>query len=76
MLLKPVLFLFSKSAASGAQTQIKLALDPELENVTGKYFVDCKETEPAQNAKDDELAAWLWNKSAEMAGIDDKLNNA
>jgi hypothetical protein len=58
----------TKSPGSGAQTQIMVALDPSLETVSGKYFVDCKEAEPTPNALDYETAQWLWDKSAELTG--------
>uniref|UniRef100_A0A1B0GM47 Short-chain dehydrogenase n=1 Tax=Phlebotomus papatasi TaxID=29031 RepID=A0A1B0GM47_PHLPP len=35
---RPFLKLFFKTPRSGAQTQIRLAVDPVLEDVTGKYF--------------------------------------
>lgn len=38
-MLKPFMWLFFKSPEGGAQTTIFAALDPDLENVTGKYFV-------------------------------------
>jgi retinol dehydrogenase 12 len=44
-------------------------LDPELVNVSGKYFADCKETEPAKQALDYDMAKWLWHKSAELTGL-------
>lgn len=58
-----------KTPESGAQTTLRLALDPELENVTGKYFSDCKEKSVSRAAKDDETAAWLWNVSEEWTGL-------
>jgi hypothetical protein len=57
---------FFKSIESGAQTQIRLAVDPELENVTGKYFRDCKQVAPWRTARNDENAKWLWQKSEEL----------
>lgn len=60
--------LFFKTAKSGAQTTIRLAVDPELEKVTGKYFSDCKEKECADRAKDEDTAEWLWNKSETVTG--------
>lgn len=60
---------FFKSSKSGAQTPIRLAVDPELEKVTGKYFSDCLEKECAEHAKDGETAEWLWNKSEELTGV-------
>ncbi|CRK97376.1 CLUMA_CG010766, isoform B [Clunio marinus] len=61
MLINPWL----KTVEEGIQTQIRLAVDPALENVTGKYFADCEEASMSNNAKNEELAAWLYEKSAE-----------
>jgi len=61
--------LIFKTPKSGAQTQIRLAIDPELENVTGKYFSDCTEATPSRVARDVELAAWLWKTSEEWTGM-------
>lgn len=36
--IKPLAWLFLKSAAKGSQTLIHAALDPELENVSGKFI--------------------------------------
>ncbi|RUS85486.1 hypothetical protein EGW08_006762 [Elysia chlorotica] len=60
ILLKPLKFILMKTPVQGAQTTLYLALDPSLENVTGKYFSDCKETETAPNALDDAAAKRLW----------------
>lgn len=60
-----------KTPIEGAQTQIRLAVDPELEKVSGKYFSNCEVTEPARHAQSDADAEWLWNKSNEL--IDEKL---
>lgn len=57
---------FYKTAYEGAQTQIRLAVDPELKAVTGKYFVDCEEAVPSNAAQSYETAAWLWAKSTQM----------
>ena len=61
-ILKP----FYKNPYEGAQTQIRLAVDPSLENVSGKYFSDCEEVLPSKAAQDNETAAWLWRKSATL----------
>lgn len=60
---------FLKTPLEGAQTQIMLALDPELENVTGKYYKDCKQITPTRAAQDDGTAEWLWNKSEMLVGF-------
>lgn len=59
-------WLVFKTVESGAQTQIRLAVDLELETVTGKYFADCKEVTPSSAARDDEMAVWLWSESERM----------
>lgn len=63
---------FIKTARQGAQTSIFLAVDPELENVTGKYFSDCAIANESKAGKDDEAAARLWKISEEMVGLKTK----
>lgn len=58
-----------KTPKSGAQTSIKCAVDPALEQVTGKYFSDCKEKGISRAAKDDETALWLWKESEKWVGL-------
>lgn len=52
--------------ASGARTPVYLATSPEVEKVTGRYFVDCSEAAPAAQALDQELAQrlWAWSEHA------------
>ncbi|XP_011196517.2 retinol dehydrogenase 13 isoform X1 [Zeugodacus cucurbitae] len=57
---KPLFWPFIKSAKNGAQTTLYVALDPELANVSGKYFSDCNLKDVAPAAMDDALAKWLW----------------
>lgn len=63
---RKVLKPYYKTINEGAQTQIRLAVDPELETVTGKYFRDCEEAQPSEPARDDSTAAWLWSKSVQL----------
>jgi retinol dehydrogenase 12 len=67
--MRPVMKFFYKTPINGAQTQIMLAVEPELKDTTGKYFVDCKECEPSSKAKDAELAKFMWERSAELTGL-------
>lgn len=69
ILLEPARILIFKTAISGAQTTIRLAVDPELENETGKYYSDCTEARTSCAAKNDETAAWLWKTSEEWTGL-------
>lgn len=57
--------LFSKTAKSGAQTTIMLALDPALEKMSGNYYADCRIANESVAARNDETADWLWRKSEE-----------
>lgn len=55
--------IFMKTPKSGAQTQIMLAVDPDLVNVSGRYFADCAIASESSEAQSDETAAWLWQES-------------
>lgn len=61
--------MFVKTPVSGAQTTIMLAVDPELDNVTGKYFADCAIAPEAKQAKCDETAEWLWTTSERVTHL-------
>lgn len=63
---RKVLAPIYKTPWEGAQTQIRLAVDPDLEKVTGKYFSDCEAVEPSKSASDDNSAEWLWTKSTQL----------
>lgn len=65
----PIFWLITKSPKSGAQTSITVALDPELEQVSGKYFVDCEIAKEASRARDDDTAEWLWNESEKLTDL-------
>lgn len=69
MLTVPFQWVLYKDTVAGAQTQIRLAVDPELDGVTGKYFADCKECWTTPAAKDDEMAKWLWEKSLKLTNL-------
>lgn len=55
---------FYRTPEAGAQTQIRLSVDPELETVTGKYFDNCREKSESSKGNNDEMAEWLWMTSA------------
>ena len=50
----------------GAKTPVYLAVSPEVENVTGKYFVDCRPVPSSSISYDAELAARLWDLSTSL----------
>jgi NAD(P)-dependent dehydrogenase (short-subunit alcohol dehydrogenase family) len=54
------------SAEKGAQTSLYLATSPEVAEVSGKYFVDCKERRSSQRSYDMALRQRLWQVSEEL----------
>lgn len=60
---------FMKSPDDGARTQIFLASSPEVEGVTGKYFIDSKEARSSDESHDAGVARRLWEVSAQMTGL-------
>ena len=63
---KPVM----RSPQKGAETVIWLASSPDAVADNGAYFVDMKVKTPSNLARDDEIAARLWQVSAELTGVD------
>lgn len=61
--------VLTKTPKSGAQTSIMLAVDPNLKDVTGKYFADCAITKESTAAQCDETAAWLWEVSERLTRL-------
>ncbi|MFK7924791.1 MAG: SDR family oxidoreductase [Bacteroidia bacterium] len=59
----------SLSPEKGAQTTVYLATKPEGGKVSGEYFYKSKIAKTSALAKDDELAAKLWQWSEEATGI-------
>ena len=65
--------LIFKPVTEGAKTSVMLASDPELASVSGRYFDDGQEKAPAPKALSREVAMELWERSAEMVGLGDAL---
>ena len=59
--------LFAISEDRGAETSIYLATSPDVEGVTGKYFVKCQEKTPAAAALAEPDQHRLWEVSEAMA---------
>ncbi|XP_059046730.1 retinol dehydrogenase 11-like [Achroia grisella] len=60
-----------KTPWEGAQTTIYLAVSPELEGVSGKYFADCHEEKSCKKSRDPELARKLWEVSEKLVHLND-----
>jgi NAD(P)-dependent dehydrogenase (short-subunit alcohol dehydrogenase family) len=68
-LLTTVLRPFMISPETGAETSIYLATSPEVEEVSGKYFVKKKAVKSSKKTYDLELAQKLWEISAKMTQL-------
>lgn len=62
---------FLTQPEGGAQTILYLASSPDVATITGKYFVRCRPVTPQLPAGDEIAAEWLWQRSAELTGLDE-----
>ena len=60
---------FLRSVDKGARTSIYLASSPEVEGVSGKYFIDCKPRQSSRRSQDPEIARQLWQVSEKLTGL-------
>lgn len=60
---------FFLSPAAGAKTSVYLASSPEVEGVTGRYFVRCRPRTPSAAARDEAAARRLWAVSEHLSGL-------
>lgn len=68
-IMMPLIRLLAKSPEEGAETVVYLASSPQVEGVTGKYFVDKEPVRAAEETYDKERAQRLWEISEEMTGL-------
>ena len=57
---------FLMNEKDGAETTIYLATSPEVEGVTGKYFMKCKEARSNDESQDEAVQERLWKVSEEL----------
>jgi len=57
------------SPEEGARTIVYLATSPDVQNISGRYFVKCRPQAPSLAAQDREDAARLWQLSFEMTAL-------
>ena len=65
----PVIRPFMKNPERGAATSVYLASSPEVEGVSGRYFVNRKERSSSKASHDTTAAARLWDVSAALVGL-------
>ena len=61
--------LFALSPEMGTDTIIYLASSPAVAETTGEYFYKRQPIAPLPTAQDDRVAALLWERSADLAGL-------
>jgi NAD(P)-dependent dehydrogenase (short-subunit alcohol dehydrogenase family) len=71
---RPRLFCFVQrlknlSPTEGAQTSLYLATSPDVQDVSGKYFVRQQPTPSSDISYDKQVAQTLWQLSAELNGL-------
>jgi NAD(P)-dependent dehydrogenase (short-subunit alcohol dehydrogenase family) len=68
---KMVLETFGRASSSvreGAEATVRLAISPELEGVTGRYFDGTREARANRQVYDEEARKRLWDLSEELCG--------
>jgi len=61
--------IFFKSPKKGAETPIYLASSPEVEGISGKFFMNKKEAEFTEASGNEEIARKLWDISAKLTNL-------
>ncbi len=68
-LVLPLIHMSSLTPEQGAKTNIYLASSPEVEGITGKYFINCKQVRSSRASHDLESARRLWEESLRLTGL-------
>jgi NAD(P)-dependent dehydrogenase (short-subunit alcohol dehydrogenase family) len=68
-LVLPLIHMSSLTPEQGAKTNIYLASSPEVEGVTGKYFINCKQVPSSRASHNLETALRLWEESLALTGL-------
>jgi NAD(P)-dependent dehydrogenase (short-subunit alcohol dehydrogenase family) len=66
--LQRILTRFMKTPEQGTATSVYLATSPDVEGVSGCYFVNCRQKKPARHAVDPVTARRLWKISEGLVG--------
>lgn len=60
---------FARSPEKGAETAVYLASSPQVEGVSGHYFIDKEEATSSPESYDEAVAQRLWQVSMELTGL-------
>ena len=67
---------FLLTPEQGAQTALDLATSPELEGVTGQYFVRRKQGRSVPISYDEALQERVWTMSADLVGLEHSVSHS
>lgn len=62
----PLRYLLMRTPQKGAETVVFVASNEAANNISGKYWADCKPIESSAQSHDEQLAKALWQKSEEL----------
>lgn len=65
----PVMWLLMKQPRDGAQTALHCAISETEEGVSGKFYKDCYMQEADEIAKDEAMAAKVWDVAVKLTGV-------
>jgi len=65
---------FALTPEQGADTIVYLASSPEVEGISGKYWVNRKEVTSSAESYDENVQKHLWAMSAQLAGIPEAVH--
>lgn len=66
---------FMLSEAQGARTSLHAAVAPELEGVSGRYFIRCRDTPSSRRSRDQALQERVWGLSLRQLGMADPFRS-
>jgi NAD(P)-dependent dehydrogenase (short-subunit alcohol dehydrogenase family) len=66
---KGIVRRFFKKPEKGAETSIYLASSPEVEGISGKYFIKKQEQKSSEDSYNEMVAKKLWDIAIEMVGL-------
>lgn len=66
----PLFGIFAKTPEKGAQTSIYLASSPEVEGVSGGYFINKKQSETSEISHNKEFQHELWELSKKLCNLE------
>jgi NAD(P)-dependent dehydrogenase (short-subunit alcohol dehydrogenase family) len=68
-LMLPAVRPFMRSPEQGAATSVHLASSPEVEGLSGRYFVRSRPKRSARRTYDEQVARRLWDVSSRLTGL-------